>query len=73
MNDTLLIGSPPPHTPRAVDGRYGAHNYEPLPVVLVRGAGVHLWDDRGRRHIDMMGAGRGQSRPRASAHSCCAA
>jgi ornithine--oxo-acid transaminase len=40
----------------ALERRYGAHNYEPLPVVLVRGEGVHLWDDAGRRYIDMMSA-----------------
>lgn len=36
--------------------QYGAHNYEPLPVVLVRGEGVHVWDDAGNRYIDMMSA-----------------
>lgn len=35
---------------------YGAHNYEPLPVVLVRGEGVYVWDDAGNRYIDMMSA-----------------
>lgn len=35
---------------------YGAHNYEPLPVVLTRGEGVYVWDDRGNRYIDMMSA-----------------
>ena len=33
-----------------------AHNYQPLPVVLRRGDGVWLWDDRGRRYLDMMSA-----------------
>lgn len=42
--------------PRALEDRYGAHNYHPLPVVLVRGEGVHLWDADGRRYIDMMSA-----------------
>jgi ornithine--oxo-acid transaminase len=36
--------------------RFGAHNYEPLPVVLARGEGVWLWDVEGRRYLDMMGA-----------------
>jgi ornithine--oxo-acid transaminase len=36
--------------------RYCAHNYEPLPVVLTRGEGVYLWDDAGRRYVDMMSA-----------------
>jgi len=35
---------------------YGAHNYDPLPVVLVRGEGVYVWDDAGTRYIDMMSA-----------------
>jgi ornithine--oxo-acid transaminase len=35
---------------------YGAHNYEPLPVVLTRGKGVYVWDDQGKRYIDMMSA-----------------
>jgi len=36
--------------------RYGAHNYDPLPVTLARGEGVYLWDDQGRRYLDMMSA-----------------
>ncbi|AKJ27705.1 ornithine--oxo-acid transaminase [Caldimonas brevitalea] len=40
----------------ALEDRYGAHNYHPLPVVLVRGEGVHLWDEQGRRYLDMMSA-----------------
>src|SRR5437868_5608808 len=35
---------------------YSAHNYEPLPVVLTRGEGAHLWDTSGRRYVDMMSA-----------------
>lgn len=35
---------------------YGARNYEPLPVVLVRGEGAYVWDDAGNRYIDMMSA-----------------
>jgi len=33
----------------ALERRYGATNYDPLPVVLSRGEGVWLWDDQGRR------------------------
>lgn len=36
--------------------QYGAHNYEPLPVVLVKGEGVYVWDDAGVRYLDMMSA-----------------
>jgi len=35
---------------------YGAHHYEPLPVVLTRGEGVYVWDDQGNRYMDMMSA-----------------
>src|SRR6476660_6305398 len=43
---------------RAIDleNRYSAHNSEPLPVVLARGKGAHLWDTSGRRYVDMMSA-----------------
>lgn len=44
------------HTFVECEDQYGAHNYEPMPVVLVRGEGVYLWDDTGKRYIDMMSA-----------------
>jgi ornithine--oxo-acid transaminase len=39
-----------------LENRVSAHNYEPLPVVLARGNGAHLWDTAGRRYVDMMSA-----------------
>lgn len=36
--------------------RYGAHNYHPLPVVLQRGQGVHVWDVTGKRYFDFLSA-----------------
>jgi len=42
--------------PIALENRYAAHNYHPLPVVLARGEGARLWDIEGRRYIDMMSA-----------------
>ena len=36
--------------------QYCARNYEPLPVVLTRGEGVWLWDDKGNKYLDMMSA-----------------
>jgi len=36
--------------------RYAAHNYEPLPVVLTHGDGCWLWDEHGRRYLDMISA-----------------
>ncbi len=40
----------------ALERRYGATNYAPLPVVLTRGEGVWLWDEDGRRYLDMLSA-----------------
>ena len=40
----------------ALEKRYSARNYLPLPVELSRGEGIHLWDVHGRRYIDMMSA-----------------
>jgi ornithine--oxo-acid transaminase len=39
-----------------LEARYSAPNYAPLPVVLTRGEGAHLWDTDGRRYVDMMSA-----------------
>ena len=39
-----------------LEQRHGAHNYHPLPVVLTRGEGVYLFDEQGRRYLDMMSA-----------------
>ena len=39
-----------------LEASYGAANYLPLPVTLVRGKGVYLWDENDRRYLDMMGA-----------------
>lgn len=38
------------------EDQYCANNYSPLPVVLVKARGVHVWDDSGKRYIDMMSA-----------------
>jgi len=40
----------------ALENRYSARNYDPLPVVLQRGQGVWLWDTEGKRYLDMMSA-----------------
>jgi len=39
-----------------LENAYCAQNYRPLPVVLSRGEGVYVWDDEGRRYLDMMSA-----------------
>lgn len=40
----------------ALEQKYGAHNYHPLPVVLTRGEGVFLWDVEGKRYYDFLSA-----------------
>jgi len=40
----------------ALEEKYGAHNYHPLPVVLARGEGVFLWDVDGKRYYDFLSA-----------------
>ncbi len=40
----------------ALEERYGAHNYHPLPVVLTRGEGVFVWDVEGKRYYDFLSA-----------------
>jgi len=45
----------------ALENRFCARNYAPLPVVLVRGRGVYVWDEEGKRYMDMMSAYSAQS------------
>src|SRR5687768_6040100 len=37
-----------------LENLYGAHNYEPLDVVLERGEGVWVWDVEGHRYLDCL-------------------
>lgn len=37
-----------------LEENFGAHNYHPLPVVLNRGEGVHVWDVDGKRYYDFL-------------------
>jgi len=39
-----------------LESKYGAHNYHPLPVVLSRGEGVHVWDVEGKKYYDFLSA-----------------
>ncbi|KAJ2139293.1 hypothetical protein J3F82_005809, partial [Coemansia sp. RSA 637] len=40
----------------ALEDAHGAHNYHPLPVVIARGSGVHVWDPEGKRYYDFLSA-----------------
>ncbi len=37
-----------------LEEKFGAHNYHPIPVVLHRGKGVHVWDVNGKQYYDFL-------------------
>ena len=39
-----------------LESHYGAHNYHPIPVVIDRGEGVHVWDVDGKKYFDFLSA-----------------
>lgn len=39
-----------------LEDQHGAHNYHPLPAVLSRGEGVHVWDVEGNKYYDFLSA-----------------
>ena len=46
-------------TPQAyieLESDFGAHNYHPIPVVLERGDGVHVYDVTGKKYLDFLSA-----------------
>lgn len=40
----------------SLEEKHGAHNYEPLPVVLSRGEGPLVWDVNGKQYFDFLSA-----------------
>lgn len=40
----------------ALEEKFGAHNYHPLPVVLSKGEGVYVWDTDGKKYYDFLSA-----------------
>ena len=40
----------------SLEEKHGAHNYEPLPVVLSRGEGPLVWDVDGKQYLDFLSA-----------------
>ena len=53
VNEKQRIGS---QEAIALEEKYGAHNYHPLPVVLSKGDGVHVWDLEGKKYYDFLSA-----------------
>jgi ornithine--oxo-acid transaminase len=37
-----------------LEEQYGAHNYHPIPVVLNRSKGIHVWDVDGKQYYDFL-------------------
>lgn len=54
MNTTNQLSNSQAYIDR--EEQYGAHNYHPLPVVLNRGEGVHVWDVEGKQYYDFLSA-----------------
>ena len=40
----------------AKEAKYGAHNYKPLPVVLNKAKGVHVYDVNNKKYLDFLSA-----------------
>ncbi|KAF5295992.1 hypothetical protein FQA39_LY12764 [Lamprigera yunnana] len=38
------------------EAKFGAHNYEPVPVAVTRGQGIYVWDVEGKRYFDFLSA-----------------
>jgi ornithine--oxo-acid transaminase len=38
----------------SLEDKHGAHNYHPLPVVLEKGDGVHVYDVEGKKYFDFL-------------------
>ena len=39
-----------------LENKFGAHNYKPIPVVISKGEGVHVWDTEGKCYYDFLAA-----------------
>ncbi len=53
MNNTIHASTASQHFIELED-KYGAHNYHPLPVVLKKGKGVHVWDVDDKQYFDFL-------------------
>jgi ornithine--oxo-acid transaminase len=39
-----------------LEDKFGAHNYHPIPVVIEKGKGIHVWDVDGKQYMDFLSA-----------------
>jgi ornithine--oxo-acid transaminase len=51
---TLINMTPKTQYYLELEENSGAHNYHPIPVVLTRGKGPHVWDVDGKRYYDFL-------------------
>lgn len=56
MKDYAIAAPATSEEAMALENKYGAHNYHPLPVVLDRGEGVFVWDIEGKQYFDFLSA-----------------
>ncbi|MBN4051472.1 ornithine--oxo-acid transaminase [bacterium AH-315-M05] len=54
--DNIITETTSPAEVMALEDKYGAHNYHPLPVVLCKGEGIFVWDVEGKRYYDFLSA-----------------
>ena len=38
----------------ALEDRFGAHNYHPIPAVIEKASGCEMWDVEGRKYVDFL-------------------
>jgi ornithine--oxo-acid transaminase len=53
MSETIVTSS---EHAMELENKYSAHNYHPLPVVLAKGEGIHVWDVEGKKYYDFLSA-----------------
>ncbi|MEA3475896.1 MAG: ornithine--oxo-acid transaminase [Candidatus Cloacimonadota bacterium] len=56
MSEKLVYGNISSKESMELEEKYGAHNYQPLPVVIAKGEGVYVWDPEGKKYYDFLSA-----------------
>ena len=56
MTEQITITTTASQRAMMLEDQYGAHNYHPIPVVLERGQGVHVWDVDKKQYYDFLSA-----------------
>ena len=56
MAERLEFGNISSEKAMELEETYGAHNYQPLPVVIAKGEGPFVWDPEGNKYYDFLSA-----------------